>query len=356
MNPYDSGGRTPFVEALQAIAAGAQDLDRSPAFPERAFEKLSRAGTLASTIGSVRNELPVKDTWDLVRQVAAADASVGRIFDGHLNAVERLEISAEPAIRDAELEKVQAGNSLLGVWGADPSSLEGKPARLIGRDGDQRLTGVKTFCSGAGGIDSAMVMVGNDDGEPPRLVLVECDDTMEIDRSWYRAAGLRASESHRVSFHETVVVAIIGEPGELVREPWFSRDALRTAASWAGMADAAADSALEYLAERRADEPLSQLAAGRIESARGTIDAWLGRTAAAVDAAEDLKQLSVLARFEIADAARRMISEAERACGSHPFVTGAPLDRARRDLETFLLQHRLDPMLTRLGAGELRRR
>ena len=30
--------------------------------------------------------------------------------------------------------------------------------------------------------------------------------------------------------------------------------------------------------------------------------------------------------------------------------------RARRDLETFLLQHRLDPMLTRLGAQDLETR
>ena len=52
---------------------------------------------------------------------------------------------------------------------------------------------------------------------------------------------------------------------------------MRTAASWAGMVDAAAEAALADLAARRADEPLAQLAAGRIEAARGTVDAWLGR-------------------------------------------------------------------------------
>ena len=38
---------------------------------------------------------------ELVRRTAAADASVARILDGHLNAVERLEVAAEPALRDA---------------------------------------------------------------------------------------------------------------------------------------------------------------------------------------------------------------------------------------------------------------
>ena len=39
-----------------------------------------------------------------------------------------------------------------------------------------------------------------------------------------------------------------------------------------------------------------------------------------------------------------------------PFDTGGRLDRARRDLETFLLQHRLEPLLTRLGAQRLTQR
>jgi hypothetical protein len=68
----------------------------------------------------------------------------------------------------------------------------------------------------------------------PRLVLVECDGTIEVDRDWYRGAGMRASESHRVHFHDTAIVSIPGEPGELGREPWFSRDAMRAAAGWAG--------------------------------------------------------------------------------------------------------------------------
>ena len=54
-------------------------------------------------------------------------------------------------------------------------------------------------------------------------------------------------------------------------------------------------------------------------------------------------------RAEIDRAAKALLETAAAACGSHPFVTGGRLDRARRDLETFLLQHRLDPLLARLG-------
>jgi hypothetical protein len=339
--------------ALVEIAAGASALDREPAFPRESIVALEDAGALTARIGAVCSGCPVAPEWDLVRRIAAADASVGRILDGHLNAIERLEASASDEVRDAELAKLEEGRRLLGVWGADPGPGEGAPARVVGSEPAPLLRGAKTFCSGAGGVDAALVMVGDADGGAPRLALVECDERVEVDRSWYRGAGMRASESHRVVFHDAPITAFLGAPGELGREPWFSRDAMRTAASWAGMVDAAADAAIEELSTRRSAEPLAQLAAGRIEAARGTVDAWLAKAALAVDEGRELRALSVGMRAEIERAARLVLDSAAAACGSHPFVTGGRLDRARRDLETFLLQHRLDPLLTRIGAERL---
>lgn len=344
-----------YSDALDVVAAGGEELDREPRFPASALVALGAAGCLSATVGAVRGGESVAKEWELVREVAAADASVGRILDGHLNAVERLEVAAAPELRDAELAKLEHGDRVLGVWGADPGPGEGAPARIVAGEGGAVLRGVKTFCSGAGGVGAALVMVGNDDGAPPGLVLVECDERVAVDRSWYRGAGMRASESHRVRFDDAPVVAVLGAPGELARAPWFHRDALRTAAGWAGMVDAAAAAAIAELAAHRAEEPLSQLAAGRIEAAHAAVDAWLARAATAVDRGEDLGRISVWARVGIADAARSVLEQAAAACGSHPFVTGARLDRARRDLETFLLQHRLDPMLARLGRGRLER-
>jgi hypothetical protein len=343
----------PLDQALAAVAAGAEELDRKPAFPVAALDALGDAGALTASLGSIRAETPVARSWELVRRVAAADASVARILDGHLNAIERLEVTADPELREVELGKLEGGRRVLGVWGADPAPGEGAPARIVGSGGDLALRGVKTFCSGAGGVAAALVMIGDDDGGAPRLVLLECDDEVEVDRGWYRAAGLRASESHRVEFRDAPITAVLGEPGELGREPWFSRDAMRTAAGWAGMVDAAAEAAIDDLATRRAGEALSQLAAGRIEAARGSVDAWLAKAATAVDEGAQTKELSVLMRAEIDRAAKTVLELAAAACGSHPFVTAGRLDRARRDLETFLLQHRLEPMLARLGARRL---
>jgi hypothetical protein len=368
-SPADAGAETARLDqALAAVAAGAAELDRAPCFPRESFFHLADAGALTATVGAIRDGASVRPGWDLLRRVAAADASVGRILDGHQNAIERLEVAADPETRERELAAVAAGQRLLGVWGADPGAGEGDPARLRRAGEGLVLRGAKTFCSGAGGVDAALVMVGDDDGAAPSLVLVECGERVEVDRSWYRAAGLRASESHRVVFADAPVSAVLGEPGELARDPWFSRDAMRTAASWAGMVDAAVEAALGDLAARRAAEPLAQLAAGRITAAHATVDAWLTRAATVADATQptlitdretsvgEPRATSIAMRAEIDRAAKAVLETAASACGSHPFVTGGRLDRARRDLETFLLQHRLDPLLVKLGAQRLERR
>ena len=51
------------------------------------------------------------------------------------------------------------------------------------------------------------------------------------------------------------MLAVLGEPGELVREPYFGRDAIRTAVTWAGIADSAVEGALDILAAKSGQEP-----------------------------------------------------------------------------------------------------
>jgi hypothetical protein len=46
-------------------------------------------------------------------------------------------------------------------------------------------------------------------------------------------------------------------------------------------------------------------------------------------------------------------SQALRVCGSRALIGSSTRDWARRDLDLFLLQHRLDPKITKLGAEML---
>jgi hypothetical protein len=347
--------------ALERVAAGARerDLQAAPIFPARALAELEAVGALEwnAQAGVVRP--PAAAELDLVRRVARADGSVGRIFDGHLNAVERLAVQAPGAVRDRELTAVLARRIQAGVWGGDPAPGEGPPATVIRTADGEALRGVKTFCSGAGGLDRALVLARNADGGAPLAVWIDLTDTdrVEVDETWYRSHGLRASVSHRVVFHDAPVLAQFGAPGALAAQPWFGRDALRTAATWAGMADTALDSALEELRSRPGRGQLEALGAGRMLTAHRTIGLWIEAAARAMDQApDDLAAFALYARAAIYDACRTLLDEAARACGSRPFAKAHALDRARRDLEVFLLQHRLDPLLAKAGAAALEER
>ena len=346
-----------FRAILAKISAGASERDANPAFPEDPFVRLAPTGALAMPVpdptGSQGRRASFAEEWRMLRAVAGADGSVGRILDGHFNGVERVSLLAPEPLRSSELEAIAAGKLLLGVWGADPIPGEGEPARLVQEVGGARLFGVKTFCSGATGVDRALVLARGPAQRLPQLAYVDVSEGVRVDTAWYKASGMRASESHRVVFEGAPVLAVLGEPGEIVREPYFSRDAIRTAVTWAGISDTAVDAALDVLAAKAGDgEPddVVSLAAGRMLAARGTIDSWLAYAAARAD--EDpasLPGISTQLRESVARTCREILDEAARAVGSHPFAVSGPLDRARRDLELFLLQHRLEPALVRRG-------
>ena len=134
---------------------------------------------------------------------------------------------------------------------------------------------------------------------------------------------MRASESHLVRFHGARVHALLGGPDELLREPWFGRDAIRTAATWAGIADAARAAALEALAPRAlAGDDLAALAVGRIDTHAQTIDLWLAEAGRRADAHPDasMRALSVHLREAVARAAQALVDEALRAAGSRPLA------------------------------------
>jgi alkylation response protein AidB-like acyl-CoA dehydrogenase len=354
-------GSVDFDAVVAQISKGAAERDADPAFPQHPFKALSKAGLLDLPVpnppGSRGRRASFGEEWRVLRAVSRADGSVGRIFDGHLNAVERVSVLASEPLRTRELEAVASGKLLLGVWGADPIPGEGPPTRIVETESGPVLEGVKTFCSGSTGLDRALVAVRGADGTPGPPLLAYVDlrgGGFEVDQTWFRGSGMRSSESHRVVFRGARVLTVLGEPGELVREPYFSRDAIRTATTWAGIADLAVNDTLEILAAKSADrEPddIISLATGKMLAAQKTIDRWLEHAAREADAdpEKSLAGFSTELRATVAACCRKILDEAARTCGSHPFAIASPLDRARRDLELFLLQHRLEPALVHTG-------
>src|SRR6185437_9628940 len=116
-------------EAVARVAAGAAERDRAaaPPFPEEAIADLEAVGALAWNAQPGAQRPPAAAELGLVRSVARADGSIGRILDGHLNGVERLAVQAPDDLRNRELAAVRAGRLRVGVWGGDPRPDEGVP-------------------------------------------------------------------------------------------------------------------------------------------------------------------------------------------------------------------------------------
>ena len=171
------GGTHDLEDTVARISAGADERDAHPSFPEDSFQHLAAAGALAlpvsDPIGEHGRRATFAEEWRVLRAVARADGSVGRILDGHFNGVERISLLAPEPLRSAELEAIAAGELLPGVWGADPIPGEGEPARLVEDDDGAKLVGVKTFCSGSTGLDRALVLVRGPAQGPPLLAYVD---------------------------------------------------------------------------------------------------------------------------------------------------------------------------------------
>ena len=98
---------TDLESLLSRIASGAAERDAHPTFPEEPFRELAAAGILAmpapdAGVGSKRRA-SFAEEWRVLRAVARADGSVGRILDGHFNGVERVSVLAPEPLRSKEL-------------------------------------------------------------------------------------------------------------------------------------------------------------------------------------------------------------------------------------------------------------
>lgn len=294
------------------------------------------------------------DEHRALRSVASRDLGLGRVLDGHRNALERIQRHRPEDVAEDDRAVAEAGLVPHGVWGADPHDDEGVPAAID--RGGATVSGTKVFCSGAGLVDRALVLVGSEDrlaGTVCALVDVSDPERALVDRRWFRGEALRSSASHRVVLDRAPVLAVLAsEPdgrSALLAEPWFSGDALRTAVTWAGALDRIVDGTTTALQHR---EPTDSEAAilARAHAARASVDLWLDHaTRVRENDPGTARRVVLLARLEITERCREALRACAELTGSRPIAVGDDVARARADLDLLLLQHRLSPAAVRLG-------
>ncbi len=287
----------------------------------------------------------ITDCFDFLRMLGRANLSVGRLFEGHLNALKLIELygTAEQLEETATMVK---GGAWYGVWGADT-------ARPVTAEHGM-LQGEKRFASGIGVIDRAVVPVGA--GSRCQLYLVPSDAPDRGDASKWRMSGMRATRSGSYDF-TGVEGAAIGKPGDYLREPWFEGGVWRYCAVHCGGAEALRDEAVRTIVERgQADAPRQSDRMARLAMLCETIRLWVLEAAMRVEGpGNDPRRgaaYALLAREQTELACLEVIALADRAMGTIGHVDGSRADRVRRDLGLFLRQADIDGKLHR-AAGAL---
>jgi alkylation response protein AidB-like acyl-CoA dehydrogenase len=354
------------VARLPGIAARAAALDCDGAFPAEDVAALAEAGLLTAP-------LPVREGGHglgtasegaaglvhALRLIGRASLPLGRLYEGHVNALRLVLRDGTPAQRAAAARDAMEGR-LFAVWNTDAPGEPPLGMHATG-PGRWRLEGRKVLCSGAGRVGRALVTAfeGGDTVRPARMLLLTLpQDGGRADLASWTAQGMRASATGAVEFTGLEIGAdsLLGSPGAYLRQPDFSAGAWRFAAVQLGGAEALAEALRQHLRRTgRGADPHQAARLGQVAIALETGRLWVEAAAQRAErpgtVAPDV--FVNLARTAIERAALDILELVQRSVGLAAFLRPAPMERIARDLATYLRQPAPDRALAEAAARVL---
>lgn len=281
------------------------------------------------------DEVENRALFDALRLVGRADLSLGRIFEGHVNALKLFGWYGSSSQLQRLKGDLNAGR-LFGVWATEPA-----PGVAIEEDPfGSRLMGAKRFATGAGSLDFALVTARPPDAER-RLVIVAANEAKRADISGWRVRGMRAtvSGSYDLTGIRPRDEDLIGAPGEYDGEPRFTAGAWRFLAVQLGGIEALLIETQTAISDQARQDPLQR--AKFAEAVAATRSAYLWTREAAERAAinrADAKPFVLMARGVVERAALDVMELSARIVGTRSALDGSRIDKIIRDLSLYLRQ------------------
>lgn len=327
-------------------------------FPQRQFDALNDEGCFKAVLpeefggGAMSFGKNTFQLLKLLRAVGSIDLSLGRIFEGHVNAIFLLDHFGSTAQKQTYFHEAASGG-IFGVWNTDAHQ---DPVGLTKTSSGYSLSGKKIFCSGGLRIQRPLI-TSYAQGSPQMIIIhrENIDERAEDVASW-NPMGMRSSRSTTIDFtgYDLGDDQFLGKPGDYQQQPYFSAGAIRFAAVQLGGAEALAQSAITHLtALNRQRDPVQQRRIGEItillESGRN----WMQRTADVMgsdrfSAADKINHANMV-RTAVLDICTEVMRLSERAVGLQGMMQGHTMEKIFRDLTTYLKQPGPDFALAMVG-------
>ncbi len=342
----DDIGSVPVRETVMALhdrlASLGERYDAVPLFPTDSLALIARHGlhrryAPVASGGEAFADARAEnlDMLDALRGVGRADLSLGRLFEGHVNALKLFDWYG------SDDQRVALGQHLdharfYGVWATEPP-----PGVRIVTDGEgDHLEGSKAFATGAGGLAFALVTARPQSGSR-RLVIAPADHSDRTDLSGWRVRGMRATGSGAYDLTGLPVTAelSLGEPGDYDRDPQFTAGAWRFTAVQLGGIEGLLTETRNAMSEAARADPLQRAKFAEALVATRTAGMWVREAALrAADDHEDAPDVARLTRGVVERAGLDVMELSARLIGTRSAFDGQRIDKITRDLSLYLRQ------------------
>jgi alkylation response protein AidB-like acyl-CoA dehydrogenase len=370
--------------AREKLAARAAHYDRTATFPLEDFDDIFAEGLHAPTVpreygglglGPYRGD--VFTLWMMTKEVAKADLSLARCWEGHANSLVLLDGMANDGQKQRWFEGIVQRGEKWVAWSGEPQSRAPGEQTKFGThiervDGGYVLDGTKAFCTSAGGARWALLLVNTAGPGGARhataeaadtLLLIACDlddPSIRFDGTWWDPIGMRSTVSHVAKFDKTFIPEenLVGAPGQYLREGWQTCFVPHYASSFLGAAEAAYEYALDYIrTQNKADDPYVQHHVAKMGMNVETAHLWLLHVAGLWEkgAYAEAQVSGSRARHLVEHLALETVDHCVRACGARSLNRPSPIERVMRDLAMYVRHDNDDQVLATIGRSILGR-